>query len=68
MTTPPTRTYWYAACESCTAKWFAPFRPLRCPRCGCFVGHAERRSPPWMRDRADTIATQDAMSRENEEE
>jgi hypothetical protein len=26
---------WFnAACRRCTAKWFSPLQPLRCPRCG----------------------------------
>lgn len=39
----------YAACPSCTAKWFAPFRPVQCPRCGTLVKHSERRMPPWIK-------------------
>ena len=40
--------WWYAACLVCTAKWFAPFPPLRCPRCGSCVEIRVRQDPPWL--------------------
>jgi len=40
--------WYYAACRACTAKWFAPFKPLRCPRCGEIDPLVVRQNPPWL--------------------
>ncbi len=45
--------WWYTACRSCTAKWFAPFQPVRCPRCGATMLESQQGSPPWLASQAD---------------
>ena len=42
--------WWYAACGFCTAKWYAPFKPVRCPRCGRLPLETIPQTPPWLRD------------------
>lgn len=39
---------WYFVCR-CDAKFFAPMRIVRCPRCGAEGVSLERMTPPWVR-------------------
>jgi hypothetical protein len=41
------RDRYYAACSSCTAKWFSKDAPSACPRCGCEQVSVTRETPPW---------------------
>lgn len=40
--------WFYAACRYCTAKWFSPLPPLRCPRCGTLEPLTTVETPPWL--------------------
>ena len=42
--------WFYTSCSYCTAKWFAPFCPKRCPRCGAMTLRSEPLMPPWLRE------------------
>lgn len=45
MTAPATS--YYFVCRRCEAKWFAPLRKRRCPRCGKVGVSREQLTPPW---------------------
>jgi hypothetical protein len=40
-------TWRYFVCQ-CDAKWFAPLRETRCPRCSRFRVSNIRLTPPWL--------------------
>lgn len=44
--------WWYSACCSCTAKWFAPFPQPECPRCGAISELSTRIDPPWLKTKS----------------
>lgn len=46
------RDWHYSRCYHCDAEWYAPFRPLRCSRCGHFVKTSELRLPPWLQEKS----------------
>lgn len=39
---------WYHLCRRCEAKWFAPRRKMRCPRCGRMSKSPIPMRPPWQ--------------------
>ena len=71
MATSPSHSkpnWHYAICRHCDAKWFAPFRPLRCPRCGQRVRHAVTQEPPWLHKKTHTRRPSDDIPSRDKQE